>query len=541
MSNQLFQATQGKLRFAICEDSFAIYCNDYLLFKLMVNCAVEKYQGSGKDQDDGQYIFSCENQTSFRWLGKSSQWEEKEYHLELNEHGFIFRVKVKGHGALGRVKYFQGSEYEFSRYFIPNPLGGEKELPQYHSPVQDGSIAMQYHTPPLLAFPFEFESKGWLALGLAPQPGSYNLETFDYCYSSDNSCSLATDYIGYTRCDGELEVAAISGTFGKDEYDALGEYAAMLYDCCGCVRKDWSRSPRWWYGPFFCGWGEQETLNPHDQFSAATQKNYTWMSNKLDELELKPTAIIIDDKWQATYGEAEPDPDKWPNMRAFTDMEHQKGRKVILWFKTWNHEGLDTEECVQWYSLPQGADPTSPRYRQRIEETFYRLLSADAGCCNCDGFKVDFANVMPLGPNLSSHGGIYGLELLKCYLKLIYDTAKSINPDCLINNSCSHPYFAEVTDQCRLHDYFQGQRSAQRVMNYRYKLHQAAMPGVLIDTDTVRSTYQETLHYIKNCGKIGAPNLYFLTGTQKVPFDKSLHDALKQSWQDYSTTVQSKI
>jgi hypothetical protein len=140
---------------------------------------------------------------------------------------------------------------------------------------------------------------------------------------------------------------------------------------------------------------------------------------------------------------------------------------------------------------------------------------------------------MPRGRELRSHGGVYGLELLKSFMKLVYDTAKSVKPECLINNSCAHPYFAEVTDQCRLHDYSGKQRSAWRVMSYRQKLYRAAMPDVPIDTDTVRSTYRETLEYIERCHELGAPDLYFLSGTERVPFDARMHDAIRRSWREY--------
>jgi len=523
-----------KLTYKIGEKSFKIYHKDYECFELNIGCAVNSVVCD--DVDEEGYLLSQEklgDKEVFTWTGRSNIWEKKEYILEIYKDNFLFRVKIYGEGTLGKVDYFSRSSYEFSRYFIPNPLGGALTLPQYHSPEQDGTVAMQYSTPPLLGFSFEFEN-GWLSMGIAPQPGNYNFEKFDYEYARSGCFALSTDFMGYTKVNGEFELPGIMGGFGSDEYDALASYADGLYEFCGYKRKSWSDSPRWWYGPLFCGWSEQAAMNPENQFDAANQKNYEDMSRRLDEFGLKPTAIIIDDKWQTSYGESLPDPEKWPDLRGFTDREHEKGRKIVLWFKSWNHEGLDADECVRWYSLPQGADPTSPLYIKRVEDTLYKLLSSEDGCYNCDGFKIDFANVMPHGKNLKSYGNVYGIELLKELMKLIYNTAKSIKPDCLINNSCSHPYFAEVTDQCRLHDYAGTQRSAWTVMSYRYRLYQAAMPGVLIDTDTVRSNYRETLDYINRCGELGAPDLYFLSNNAKVNFDDQILDALKVSWGKYS-------
>ena len=36
------------------------------------------------------------------------------------------------------------------------------------------------------------------------------------------------------------------------------------------------------------------------------------------------------------------------------------------------------------------------------------------------------------------------LELLKRLVTLFYESAKAAKPDCLINTSCGHPYFAEI-------------------------------------------------------------------------------------------------
>ena len=126
---------------------------------------------------------------------------------------------------------------------------------------------------------------------------------------------------------------------------------------------------------------------------------------------LKPTAIIIDDNWQKQYGTAMPDLDKWPTLCEFAEQEHQKGRKVVLWFKCWSAEGLDADECLSVWSQPVAADPTSPKYQERLKRTIYKLLSSEDGCYNCDGFKIDFANCLPVGVPVQAHEpGVYGVE-----------------------------------------------------------------------------------------------------------------------------------
>jgi hypothetical protein len=333
------------------------------------------------------------------------------------------------------------------------------------------SVTLAVLTPPLLAFPCAGNVSGNCAVGLAPKPGAYNLDHFRCEFASFRDGLFSTDFLGYTEVNGEYELPALVFTAGADEFAALAAHAEWLYQFGGCARRAHTKTPRWWLGPFFCGWGEQGHLSPGNVYAGANQKNYSIMSQRLDELGLKPSAIIIDDKWQSRYGELLPDPVKWPDLRAFVDSEHAKGRRVLLWMKTWDNEGLRAEESVHCLCTPYGADPTSPAYQRRIAETMRRLLSSEPGCYDCDGFKIDFANCMPLGKNLATHQpGVYGIELLKRMMTLLHDSAKAVKPDCLINNSCAHPYFADVTDQCRLHDYNGQLRSLWEVRAFRARL-----------------------------------------------------------------------
>ena len=519
--------TRPSFTLQIHADHFEILLNGVAYFDLSVRSSVDADPGPADLDDEILAPSSGEAESGpwFEWRTKSNLWEQKTYRLEVYPDAWAYRVTVHGRGAVGKVAYFsggggpetRGSRYEVGQYLVPAPGGGGETLPHYRSIAQDGRVGLHYLCPPLLAFPFGLgdRSQPWLALGLAPRPGHYNLDHLAYHWQHIGNGRtrgyLSTDYLGYTRVDGDYEVAAVVGTAGPDEFSALDAHAAWLYDYGGCARRDWSGSPRWWYGPLFCGWGEQCALRPDAPGAAATQAAYEWMSDQLDAHGLEPTAVIIDDKWMTTYGEALPDPVKWPDLRGFVEAQHAKGRRVMLWFKAWNTEGLPVEECVGLWSQPHGADPNSPAYQERLRRVMQRLLGDGPEDCNCDGVKVDFANVMPLGRDLRGTTSAYGIELLKQWFALFYAAAKAVKPDCLINCSCAHPYFAETTDQARLHDYFWGQRSAWQVMSYRQRLFRAALPGVPIDTDGVVSTHRETMDYAHRCVELGVPDLYFLT------------------------------
>ena len=543
--------TLGRLTVEVGRESFRLLVDGVLHFDLSVRTSVDPPEGE-PDVDEpvlAPEAIERDGRRVFVWRTRSNHWSAKQYELECYDQAVAYRVHVTGSGPIGHVSHFsggtrperRGSTYEVARYLVPSPGGGGASLPQYPSVAENRRVELHYLAPPMLALPFQCEDGPWLTLGLAPRPGHYHIDHVAWNYQVVDGNHprgfLSTDYMGYTAVDGTYEVAAVVATVGDDEYASLGAQANWLYDHGGCRRVDRTGQPRWWYGPLFCGWGEQGAICPGHPLDAATQANYTRMSQRLDELNLKPSAIIIDDKWMTHYGEALPDPAKWPDLRAFTDAEHAKGRRVMLWFKAWNTEGLPVDECVNLWTQPCGADPTNPRYQTRVRELMHTLLSSDAGCYDCDGFKVDFANVMPLGLNLRMHERCYGIELLKRWFTLFYESAKAVKSDCLVNASCAHPYFAEVVDQARLHDYYWGLRSAWTVMQFRQRLFRAAMPGVLIDTDGVASTHTETMAYARRCVELGVPDLYFLTGGGDVQLTEADLAEIAAIWHAYAATI----
>lgn len=55
------------------------------------------------------------------------------------------------------------------------------------------------------------------------------------------------------------------------------------------------------------------------QAGMARQDAYMKIADMIKDHNIRPTMLIIDDKWQKTYGDCLPDPERWPDMRAFTD------------------------------------------------------------------------------------------------------------------------------------------------------------------------------------------------------------------------------
>ena len=163
-------------------------------------------------------------------------------------------------------------------------------------------------------------------------------------------------------------------------------------------------------------------------------------------------------------------------------------------------------------------------------------MSAEEGCFNCDGFKLDFVNTVLMYDSIRSYDGSkFGIELVKEMLSLFYRAAKQAKPDALINNSCAHPYFAEITDQVRIHDYRDTLRSMMPVMRYRRDLFHAALPNALIDTDSSnRSNYREAKEYYLKACELGVPDIYMITGNESVQFTESDWAEIRRVWEDYS-------
>lgn len=481
-------------------------------------------------REDGKAIYT--------WRTQSDLWAMKTYTLEVGESWVRFCVRVRGERHVDVLRFFDGgARYETAGYLLP-VAGHADETRCLRMMTEPGVIELGYFTPPCYCYPLFLDGgERWLGAGLAARAGQYNFHQF-MIKTANNCCGFELPLYGKTRVSGEWESQSLLFTEGEDAFEALRAYAEWHYENGWCARKDRSNEPDWWRKPIYCGWGEQCDRaarlggTPYDY---ATQRDYEEMSRRLDALDLHPGCLIIDDKWQGQYGEALPDPEKWPDLRAFADAEHKKGRRVVLWFRSWYPEGLSAEECVEYLCTACGADPTSETYRARMKETIRRLLSDEEGCYNCDGFKIDFANCMPLGKYVQTHEeGVCGVELLRRFMTMMRDYARAVKPDALINCSCAHPYFDEIVDQARLHDYDGHQRSALQVLGYRAKLYAAALPDVIIDTDAGGiGTRREFERWVKGCAALGVPDLYYLSGSGDVRLTGADADLIRSCWAEY--------
>jgi hypothetical protein len=272
-------------------------------------------------------------------------------------------------------------------------------------------------------------------------------------------------------------------------------------------------TPEWWRSPIFCGWGAQSHLAESQGARApdyARQDVYETFLQSLDAANVNPGIVVLDDKWQSTYGENYADESKWPDLPGFIDRQHSLGRKVLLWLKAWDLEGLPGEECIQNAAcLPIAADPSNPAYERRLRASIQRMISSQG--YDADGFKIDFTARIPAGPGMKLFGDTWGLELMRLYLSILHSESKRIKPDALIMSHTPHPYLEDVVDMIRLND-LNPRKAINPAMIHRARVASIACPKLIIDTDNWQMPNKAAWRaYTSLQPELGVPSLYYAT------------------------------
>jgi len=494
---------------------------------------------------------------------QSTAWRGKIYRFDCAPERFSFSITVETDAvdppALAEAHYFGGyysgslrwgsgffwSGQRFAQIFNPEP-----NIPEvFHVPASSGSkIDLTgvpvpargdwFFTPPPMCFAAQYGS-GWLALGLEARAGHHTYT--EYAYQGNlRAFDLRVAFEGHTRVRGSYELPAIGFDFAPDEYRAIEAHVAALRSA-GCVGvPDDAERPAWWRSPIFCGWGPQCYLAAVAKGHApafARQEHYERFMATLDAENLDPRIIVIDDKWQAAYGENSVDTSKWPDLRGFVDRQHARGRRVLLWLKAWDPEGVPVDECITHGGGQAVAfDPTNPKYEQRLRAAVRRMLTEDIDGYGADGFKIDFTARIPSGFGLTNYDdAVWGIELMRRYLFILRSEARLAKPDVLIMAHTPHPYLADLVDMIRLNDINIG-TDVNRAMRHRARIAAIACPEALIDTDNWPITNKAAWRaYTRIQPELGIPSLYALThiDSTQEPLDADDYALIREVWAQY--------
>lgn len=492
---------------------------------------------------------------------ESSVWDAKRYIFECYPDRFRYRIEVEGRGAIADARYFGGyysgslklgtgffmSGQSFREGFNPEP--NRQEIFTFPG---NGATTIDltgtslpgredwFFTPPLFCYAFQLDEL-WLGIGVEAAPGANTYTAYSYEGRRD-AFALALDYEGQTDVDGVYALPALGFDFASSPYEVLERHAAALVRH-GCALAPAQRlQPAWWREPIFCGWGAQCGVAAAEHGSApdyARQQLYEGFLRALEQHEIDPGIAVLDDKWQATYGENRVDPAKWPDLRGFIDGQHARGRKVLLWLKAWDPEGLPLDACVtNLAGLPVALDPTSAAGERALRDSIDVMLRD----YNADGFKIDFTARIPSGPSLQRRGDAWGLELMRRYLGIIYDQTKRIKPDALVMAHTPHPYLADCVDMIRLND-INMNADVLCAMQHRARLVNIACPGVIIDTDNWpikdRAMWRS---YVKLQPELGVPALYFATHIDRTgePLTEDDYRLIRDTWAAYRAKVEAE-
>jgi hypothetical protein len=465
---------------------------------------------------------------------RSTRWECAAVSLRWSGGQLELRASVAGRGRLTDVNLLAlrsllasapagllPSALPGTRVFCANPAHATGIRPAYEPAVvgvTGGGEPGRHHwffTPSPLYFAWSGDDeREWLDLGLAAPVEKLTFVEAAYA-PRDGGFHLRLEYEGHTAVDGTFEAPVLVLTPGvPDPNTGLRRHRDDLVRLGAAPPVSERSRPAWWTEPIFCGWGAQMHASGTSGRAAsdhATQESYDAFLGHLDAEGISPGTVVLDDKWQTAYGTNEPDGAKWPDLRGWIAERHERGQKVLLWWKAWDPEGLPAGLCVLTPDgSPIAADPTNPATREALSRQMTRLVGADG--LDADGLKVDFTARTPSGHALELHRESWGIALLHELLAVVYAAVKAAKPDALVITHTPHPAFVDVTDMIRLNDMIGGHDSVVPQMRFRAEVARAACPELAIDTDDWRvPSLAAWREYLAVKPELGVPSLYYAT------------------------------
>jgi len=505
---------------------------------------------------------------------RSSLWKKKTCFFVCRNDSIEFYYKVAGTGDVTRAQffrgYYQGQErgtagdideiystcpnFQEKLYFHPGEsfsigTGNDLEMPVGAQACASPCYCMGLH---------DRRDSLFLSVGLFAKPGHYTWDAFEWNppvtipitpFGPDNALAggFAAVYDGKLTVHGEWESPRFVMALARDRDDVLKKHLQYGYRQ-GYYPRPRRRKPlAWWLEPIYCTWHDQVALaratTDRDgigtgarAFDFCTQELADRWVRILERHDCKPGTVIIDAGWAKSPNRAEPDRQRWPDMRGWIDACHSRGIRVIVWTNAWAKDGLPKEECITRKGKPIACDITNPRYVKRFLEVIRRWFSDGPDCLNADGVKVDGLLGLPAGEGLRSHGNVWGLELQRLYLKTLYEEAKRHKRDVCISTYVANPYLAAFTDMQRIGDMYTSRLTPHETMLHRAALYREVTPHAVIDTDGQFSHYvvDDYVSELARQARTGVPTLYCAEHVYRQRFFQPTR-ITRMTPQDYET------
>jgi alpha-galactosidase len=221
-----------------------------------------------------------------------------------------------------------------------------------------------------------------------------------------------------------------------DYFRTLTEYRRLM------MRQGFqmASAPESAYGPIWCAWGYGRAVQlkqVYDTLPTAKKLGFSW--------------VTLDDGWQNNYGDWLVDPKKFPNgdadMKALVDRIHQEGFRAQLWWSPLSAvpKSLLLKDHPDWALLNKdgsrrkiswwNSDYLCPADRS-VVEYHKALVRKILGEWGFDGLKLDgqHMNGVPACYNPAHHHKRPedSVEALPDFFREIYETARSVKPDALV-------------------------------------------------------------------------------------------------------------
>lgn len=498
----------------------------------------------------------------------------------IHDAGFVEHFMLTKHfndrGQTRPREYSTGSPIGFRHVLCPEPNSHARQLAKPFEYAQISVHADLDHrggnfvaNPGLLAFAVACDlDDDWLVMGLAVRPAEHYFSEFEYL--GGDTFGLNLNCWGVPHVGGTYYPPAIILVPGSTAEAALNRYVGVLQDS-GIVARPTRSEAAWWNRPIVCGWGHQcyqadlfrvrsgpERPRDNAAYTLCTQLNYQDIVEILDGYDIPWGTLAIDARWFLAGGLKNLDVGRWPDLRGFIDSVHRRGRRVLLWWSPCDPEGVPDADCVRYlpsetthqnrpgrlskFGIPHpgrkiAVDITMPVVCERIRNQVHMALSAEPGCWNADGLKIDHLAACPGIYGMAFPDGsarLFGIEAAYQAMALLYETAKNVKPDALIVGQSPNPYFADVQDMVRLGDIYSHQSATVLPeMRFRATMARIAATRCLVDSDgwpmPSLSAWRE---YVREQPGIGVPSLYYLThlDTTGEQFTAADYALIRSSW-----------